>query len=339
MYRTPRPDRITNARRPGFTLVEILVVISIIAVLAALSVGAAFSLIGTQKKNNSRLVIQKTADALDQQWKAVVDQAKNEAVSTGEFSLAGSDARRAKVIHIYLRLRQEFPATYAEAVKDVTDKPLGSPYGILLKAKNGYVNAVGAKAGTASTQSSACLLLALSQPRRGMSFKADQALGSGAVQDTDNDGMNEIIDGWQHPLGFWRWPTQNTELSGTLSSDPLDPEGILVAPSWNNSGNQQAVTTFEYLCGGGYTIHTFVAGVWTPQVAKTRPVVGSTGPDGLWGVNLWGDGVNSPPSPPPDGIGLWGDMAHQGSTQQNSSGDSDNDNLYSYRLSLGGKGD
>ena len=41
MYRAPRPYARQVARRTGFTLVELLIVITIIAILAALSVGAA----------------------------------------------------------------------------------------------------------------------------------------------------------------------------------------------------------------------------------------------------------------------------------------------------------
>src|SRR5262249_1310165 len=126
----------------------------------------------------------------------------------------------------------------------------------------------------------------------------------------------EILDGYGKPLGFWRWPSANPEWVGNPGGkpNPLDPQGLLVKPGWNNAGNAQAVQIFEALCGGNYQIHTGSGGTWAPYTNYTVPVIASAAADGKWGVN-------------------WGDMS------PNASPNDANDNLYNYRLLVGGKGD
>ena len=81
------------ARRAGFTLVELLTVVAIIAVLVSLVASATFQVIGVQQKRTTETTIKKVADALDQQWQAVVDQARKETVlNTNVLSLAQSNA-------------------------------------------------------------------------------------------------------------------------------------------------------------------------------------------------------------------------------------------------------
>src|SRR5438105_3266921 len=101
--------------RPGFTLVELLVVVAIIGVLAALTASATVGVLSSQKQSNTSLTIQTLMGVLDQQWQAVIDQANKEAIPDGVLLMAGSNAPRARVIWIKLRLKQEFPMSYAEA--------------------------------------------------------------------------------------------------------------------------------------------------------------------------------------------------------------------------------
>jgi prepilin-type N-terminal cleavage/methylation domain-containing protein len=112
--RRARQDAISP--RGGFTLVELMTVVAILAVLMALIASAAFQVVAVQQQRNTETTIKKVGDALDQQIQQVIEQAKTEMPPNDVLSMAGSDARRAKIIWRKARLKQEFPMTFADAL-------------------------------------------------------------------------------------------------------------------------------------------------------------------------------------------------------------------------------
>ena len=276
MRRTTRVTPAPRGRRPAFTLVELIVVIAIIVLLAGLTTAAVMEVLAVQQKRATEATIQKVASELDRQWKAVVDQAKNEQVPSSVLTqLAGNDPRRARVIWIKLRLKQEFPMSYAEA----KNPDLGLGY---ISAKNAF-KVLPPAANDPYTESSACLLLALTQGHRGVTWDVDQSLGAGFAQDTDGDGFKEIVDTWGKALYFVRWPTTNPDLNPALApvqgiNDNQDPDGLLSDPSWVNTGGAK---TFQTLCGSNLPWQSYNYQVAAKASYKNlNPFVASAGPDG-----------------------------------------------------------
>jgi hypothetical protein len=234
-----------------------------------------------QMTRAAEATLQKLTSELDRHIKAVVDQAEADAIPDSVLTgLAGNHPRRARVIWIKLRLKQEFPTSYAEA---------RNPAPGYLAGKSAY-SKLPAGANNPATESAACLLLALGQARRGVTSDVDQFLGAGAVRDTDGDGVPEIVDVWGTPLYFVRWPAGNAELNpnglAPGVNDAQDPDGLLSDPSWVNTGGaaQFAALCHPVAAGKSFkNLNPFVASCGPNQVREDNP---PTAGDDLFGYRL-----------------------------------------------------
>src|SRR5436190_1966990 len=137
--------------RRGFSLIELLVVIGIIAVLMGLAAGAYFSVAKSQNVKRTETTIKKVATGLNSQWSSVIDEVKNEIKNgqqpvgaSGNFwanllLIAGNDRDRANALYLKMRLRQEFPQSYTEAVNGIAlngvNQSTGAALSVSLAAK------------------------------------------------------------------------------------------------------------------------------------------------------------------------------------------------------------
>lgn len=254
----------TPVVRPGFSIMELLIVIAVIGILAALTAGGVMKVIASQQQHESERTVHKTVELLKRHWKAVVDDAREEsrqsnigtslmplwvtylAGKTGSFGY-DQDASRTTTVWTKLRLRQQFPMTYKEAVLNYSVTIGGKAYTLAPDpAYAKYLNEfnVNVAAPASPAQTAACLLMALTvKSRRGVTVDPHYFTSNETV-DTDKDGAPEIVDSWGTPLLLFRFPI-NTDLDQTNPlknspanpfQDPLDPTGRLLDTTWANSG-------------------------------------------------------------------------------------------------------
>jgi prepilin-type N-terminal cleavage/methylation domain-containing protein len=287
-------------RRTGFTLIEMLVVIAIMVILAALLAAGVMMWISGQSRRNTESNYRTAQKLFMQHWSAVIDDAKKEDIgglaALGTLASPDPGNQRARVIWIKLRLMEAFPQSFTEVVNNSPGKAGSWTWANYIprnrqKYQPAYERLVGAALNNAShnpaTEQGACLAMAISTSHAGKRTSADE-LGAICL-DTDGDGMKEVVDGYRQPAGFVRFATDLTTpglqatnpASGAnaLFADPLDATGLLLSPTW-----------YSTKAGSNCMLYQQVAGyLISPNNGQseyyTQPVIVSAGPDGVFGTS------------------------------------------------------
>jgi type II secretory pathway pseudopilin PulG len=310
-------------------LLELIIVITIIAVLAALTTGVAMRFFGIQQQRNTEVTITKAFETLKRQWDEVISEAMTEKLPPDgppptdpsyPSSLRGiyetqiaafandldpvtgfatvPNPFRARVIWVKARLRQQFPMDFTEILLATPPSQLGlgqppgwfpQPPGALPALPTYYKALINAGVTgvnpPSDAENSSCLLMALSETRGGIAFNSDN-MGTGAVGDTDNNGLLEILDGWKRPIRFFRWPTGNSEVDrlnpaplGSKSysfRDPQDPDGLLLTTGPAGSANGWWSNKHTAAMNGAYPFETlfhaiFIISAYAPSDTRNVP--------------------------------------------------------------------
>ncbi len=291
--------------RRAFTLVELLIVISLIAVLAALSAGTLFRVRESQNSSITEKTLDKLHSMLDTRWKVVLQDAVK-TVPEPLVTSCGGDRKRALVVWTHAKLKNEFPQTFSEVRHPMSPpNPLVSPPNPMLATPGSDVTTtLGAalapravfKAAVPSTylvdaesqilQSAALLYITLTQTGGGGNAMTLEGIQQQIATDPTS-GLSYFKDGWGKPIVMVRHATnaeinaaakasQVRKAAGTVSVLSIfDPEGMMIAEdAWRqNPANLSTFDTIVRQLNTGLP-STSSPGLYNPPVANA--LVGAT---------------------------------------------------------------
>jgi prepilin-type N-terminal cleavage/methylation domain-containing protein len=268
--------RTRPAPRPGFTLIELLVAISIMATLTGLVLAGVGRIRAVQTQKATEQSLSKLQLAIDQQWKAVLDQVKqdkiNQKIPPTVVAWCDNDTDRAEVVWAYANLKREFPETIAEATTPIIFPAIGTHAAYVLQPRATFASLAGAAGGTVDEQAAVLLYAILSNSsHRGMIASMEDAGTQAQGTITIGGGSFSVFrDSWTQPITFRRFfgadntrsnngygPPQLNEVQNTPyvngrtkqatpnQLDPIDPRGKVFPPSPTNTWNAAHRNTVE----------------------------------------------------------------------------------------------
>jgi len=196
----------TNHRRGGFSLTEVLVVIGVISLLMAVSVGVLRNAVGLARQRQTEATILKIHGLVQQRVEAfhrAVDRlnltASKQKLKLNFNQTYGNATNvylydNSKVLDVLVKkqlFQSRFPQNFSERnLSSSSTLPPPTPH-------------------NPNTQSAALLYWLLTNSEVfGVPPVDEGEFSSSEVQDTDGDGLSEFVDGWGRPLRFYRCPTQ-----------------------------------------------------------------------------------------------------------------------------------
>lgn len=308
--------------RSGFTLIELLVVIAIITFLTATLTTVVGMMITTARVKATRSTIKKAneilKDRLDAFERAIQKQEERSSNNPLYLSKIYEWSDGWAVDRLNEIQERDFPNTDAfDKLKKIFAKKyiFYSLFGQRFTDFSPSLSPPDASKHKEETESSECFYYFLTQlDAFGLSPASIDSFNSSELQDTDGDGLMEIVDAWGNPIRFYRWPTRlvkpdgsiivfkpseptvNDHIAGVISlmssslpsksGDPIetnplnqDPDDLVgfITTELNRSNSTFTATEFEE--------HFHTADTWH------APLIVSMGPDESLGLEEPGNGT------------------------------------------------
>jgi prepilin-type N-terminal cleavage/methylation domain-containing protein len=297
----------------GFTLIELLIVMAIIALLSAALLVALTELQATSKKRRCQQQIKKIDQLIMQRW----DEILNKPVPIRFNSLGPTPLKvniHARKLQILIARRELMRLQMPDRITDITDNPVVFPGGFRMPLpattatfrRKATDNAALGNTWSPLNQGAECLYLILSVMQDRDSSAIDFFF-PGEIGDTDNDGMLEILDGFNQPIGFLRWAPGISARTGIdkrwgFAGNDDDGDGtidngseatFLGSDDYRSFSDIQAVNAFDSpdATDMGAADYRLFDTNPSNDAFNLFPLIMSAGRDGLFGT--YGFGANS----------------------------------------------
>jgi type II secretory pathway pseudopilin PulG len=356
--------------RSGLTLIELLIVVSIIIVLASLTIGALVKATDWMRRSTTEQLLLKVDTVVQKKAQNAARESENWDTPGMILTLAGGHPKRARVIQRKFMLKWSFPQSYREAAYNCIEsdasvsafgfRPGGYPFALQvyteLRKQNPTLPVlpglppVPASDAEAAAQSAGCLAVIYN-----LLASTDQLSGN-EFRDSNGDGVYEVIDAWDTPIAFFRWPTYLTlptaanrlasyvNNASVLLQDQEDPEGLIYDNTWQTTtlvalgytvGIPGTTTCAEEIEARFHPIRRTIAGVPQPSPLQAPLTLVSAATDRQFGIRFMAEPIASYP---PGGFGVPLERAQLYTPSASSPAQQDEfDNLYSFRVRSGSR--
>ncbi|MCY2962374.1 MAG: type II secretion system protein [Planctomycetota bacterium] len=322
----------TAGLRGGFTLIELMIVITIIVILAGLTIRVSMGMINQGREAATKSTIQKINRLLDSRLQAFQrkyggndDTSLARLKNTTEWSLAGnlktspnnldlSNNQRVIITRKLLYMKW-FPQVSGE---------------VNLSLFPGISAARTTNGGTA-VDSNSEILYAMLLDSQGLGEATSGLIDFNTTEfaDTDLDGLPEFIDAWGEPIKFYRWPTRLFRPDDEGAGTPIDPPSAKYASRLTVQGLRPSDLKRDPMdplgqCSNINNFETFFHQLNTFYA----PLIISGGTDKNIGL-----------LDPSDGFGRLGELSDPGTTDPATlalRGDALSDNISSLNIRAGG---
>lgn len=313
-----------RSNRLGFTMTELLMVMMILSLLSAMAAVAYERASSNAKMQRTEAIIRKIDSLIMERWDGYRTRAIN--LNLQGFPLRGDEyadndlngrwspgdtltkdrnldglyqigAAEIRLMAIRQLQRWEMPDKMSDVLvaSDTLGGQLKEP-----ALRRSYLRAA-KPSWTPAYEEAECLYLQLSAMRDGDKRVLDW-FSATEIGDVDNDGMNEILDGWGTPIRFLRWAPGYTPYNAMYLSNPtLFPQ--VISPQSRNAIVNPDVFDPLRVDGRCFINDPLMQPdpvndptVWINQVRPfaLRPLIMSAGPDKAFDINL---GPHDPTDP------------------------------------------
>jgi len=236
---SPASCSLTTGHRPlatvrrGFTITELLVVVVIIGILAAMVLGALQMARQAAREAKTKATIAKLNNIIMQRYESYMTR-------RAPIDTTGLKPREAAVNRLFAirdLMRMEMPDKLNDVIngpiklpntptsgKNYIDRPaLSSLYNSFYTTHYKSANVIADK--VCAQAAMLYMIVSLGSPEAMEQFQQSE------IGDTDNDGMPEFLDGWGRPIFFLRWApgfssSSNIQVADPVKHhDPFDPRG------------------------------------------------------------------------------------------------------------------
>ena len=278
------------ANRKGFTLLELLVVVSIIAILAAIGTAAGLRVVSRAREQATEMRITLICRALATRYDDFNRRATDELHSERFLAISAESGRScgqraiAEILARKAAMRTWFPQTWAEA---------SGMLALAGKTAPATIN-------PANESAEVLAFVLMSAPILTGVPDEIEAMGTSDLADTDGNGYPEFIDSWGKPLQFRRWPTRLARPGGTGHPINVTSSVLAMVPQILDTDYDfddptpwmyDATQTPPVLCAAALAwVETDVPSAVPPHLAYhdghtwNPMIVFSAGPDGDTGI-------------------------------------------------------